>query len=391
MSYDGEIVIGTRIDSDGLKQDLKNLENEFKGGKVSKRIGKDDIGEPLVEGIKVAINDSGFKVSEAVKRYFEEVEIQKKMGVISEEEYYKKLEELRDKYLAKGTKEWWKYTTAIVQYETKLYEEEQRQIEKIFDELDKNVEKSVSSYERKMEALEDKKDEFSLKLSNDDLLTKISMNIDGKNMSEFSDGVWKRKSADIVTSSLKDLKAEIKVLEEYKNLLGEFSKKEDMPFEMAELLKSYSAKDGIDYMKTVLSMSDAEYKNYIADFKTKKELSDEISKTVYNDEAKKIKEDFLGELSKNFGELDDEFLKYGIDAASKFGESFTQKIGEIMENVKALIKTDLESFECSFSVNGSEKGSNTLIYNLYGSGETAQQKLQAARMNSELEGLRGGY
>ena len=64
---------------------------------------------------------------------------------------------------------------------------------------------------------------------------------------------------------------------------------------------------------------------------------------------------------------------------------------EIMENVKALIKTDLESFECSFSVNGSEKGSNTLIYNLYGSGETAQQQLQAARMNSELEGLRGGY
>ena len=96
MSYDGEIVIGTRIDSDGLKQDLKNLENEFKGGKVSKRIGKDDIGEPLVEGIKVAINDSGFKVSEAVKRYFEEVEIQKKMGVISEEEYYKKLEEFLD-------------------------------------------------------------------------------------------------------------------------------------------------------------------------------------------------------------------------------------------------------------------------------------------------------
>ena len=201
MSYDGEIVIGTRIDSDGLKQDLKNLENEFKGGKVSKRIGKDDIGEPLVEGIKVAINDSGFKVSEAVKRYFEEVEIQKKMGVISEEEYYKKLEELRDKYLAKGTKEWWKYTTAIVQYETKLYEEEQRQIEKIFDELDKNVEKSVSSYERKMEALEDKKDEFSLKLSNDDLLTKISMNIDGKNMSEFSDGVWKRKKRENISFS----------------------------------------------------------------------------------------------------------------------------------------------------------------------------------------------
>jgi len=391
LGYDGEIVIGTRIDSEGLKEDLKGIKKEFEGGKISKRIGKDDIGEPFVEGIKVAINNSSYKVKDSVKKVFEELELQKKMGVVSEEEYYNKLEQLRDQYFAKGTKEWWNYTAKIVQYETKVYEDEQRKIEKIFSQLDKNVEKSVSSYEKNIEALEKKTESFSSKLFDNDLLTTVSMNFGKGDSSQFIDGVWKRKSADIVMTQLKDLKGEIKILEEYGSLLNEFVNKENMPYGMSELLKGYSAKDGVDYMRAVLSLSDDEYNSYISDFNRKNKLSDDISKIVYNSEAQSIKEEFLKELSENFKSVDEEFLKCGIDAATAFGDSFSQKIGEVLENVKTYIQTELQSIECSFSINEGEKGANTLVYNLYGSGETTAQKLQAARMDAELESLRGGY
>ena len=58
LNYDGEVIIGTKLDTDGIKDGLDNLKKDLSDGGVSKRIGENDIGEKLVEGIKFGIKKS---------------------------------------------------------------------------------------------------------------------------------------------------------------------------------------------------------------------------------------------------------------------------------------------------------------------------------------------
>lgn len=398
MNYDGEIIIGTKLDTDGLENDLESLKKDFQGGKASKKIGENDIGEPLIEGIKFGINKNAYQAEEAMKNALEGLNLQKKMGIVTEEEYYTQLEELRDKYFAKGSLGWWNYTAQIISYETKVYNEQLKKIDDIFDkiddaanEFDKSVEKSFSQYENKMENLEKREDKFSSRLASSDILNKVTFSIGGDSEAKLIDGKWQKQDANVVVNQLKDLKEEITLLERYESLLNEFSQKENLPKGMFENLKSYGLEQGIDYMSSVLNLTKPQYDEYIADYNKRDSLSDTIAKTVYNDEANTIKEEFLTELSKAFEEIDKDFLQCGLDAANAFGESFSSKMAQILENVKESVKMQIKSIESSFTFSGASKGSDTRIYNLYGSGETTAQKLQAARADAELEKLRGGY
>lgn len=399
MNYDGEVIIGTKLDTDGIKGGLDNLKKDLSNGGVSKRIGENDIGEKLVEGIKFGIKKNAYQATEAMNEALKELKLQKSVGIIDEEEYYNSLEKLRDRYFEKGSLGWWNYTAEIIGYETKLYDEQQRhfektvnEIEKRVEEFDRTVEKSFSNYERKMENLENKEEKFTQKLTGNSFLQKMSFKTGGDDRAVFSDGVWKRESADFVSYKLTDLKGDISTLTKYNALLGDLLKKENLPDDILNSLKSTDAESGINFMSALLNLSDEDYEKYISDYGRKSEISDKIAKTLYNKEAQEIKEEFLGELNEAFGNVNENFLKCGQDAASSFGKSFGDKIKEILNSVKATIESELESIECSFSVDvsNSNKG-NTRIYNLYGSGETTAQKLQAARADAELEKMRGGY
>ena len=130
MNYDGEIVIGTEIDTSGAETGIDDLKSKLSEGKVFKRIGKDEMGNPLVEGIKVAINENAYEMTEQMEKAVTELDFQKKMNLISEQEYYEKLEDLRDNYLGKGSEQWWRYTAQIVQYEQSVVENQKKAIEK---------------------------------------------------------------------------------------------------------------------------------------------------------------------------------------------------------------------------------------------------------------------
>ena len=39
MNYDGEVIIGTKLDTDGIENDIDNLKKDLADGKSSKRIG----------------------------------------------------------------------------------------------------------------------------------------------------------------------------------------------------------------------------------------------------------------------------------------------------------------------------------------------------------------
>ena len=111
------------------------------------RLTYNDVGVPLVDGIAVAISDNGYKVSDAVEAMFDDLDLKKEVGAYTEEQYYADMEKLRDKYIKKGTKQWWDYTKKIISFEEKQAEEEQeKQAEQFKDNLSSEVDALDRSY-----------------------------------------------------------------------------------------------------------------------------------------------------------------------------------------------------------------------------------------------------
>ena len=129
MNYDGEIVIGTQVDTSGAEDGIDELAKLLSNGQVFKKIGRDEMGNALVEGISVAINESAVDMTEQFEKAFTELELKKDMSLVSEAEYYAQLEELRDNYLGKGSAKWWEYTAKIIEGWFKLGVKELKDVE----------------------------------------------------------------------------------------------------------------------------------------------------------------------------------------------------------------------------------------------------------------------
>ena len=93
-----------------------------------KKIGE-EVGRYLGEGIAGGLSDSSKLATKAFNGFYERLKYQRDFDLISEEEYYRRLEQLRDRYFAKGTDNWVKYTKQIYAYQEKVINAERKQIE----------------------------------------------------------------------------------------------------------------------------------------------------------------------------------------------------------------------------------------------------------------------
>lgn len=407
MNYDGEIVIGTAVDTSGIKAGVDDVGNLLSNGEVFKRIGKDDLGNALVEGISVAIKENAYEMVDKMEKAITELDYKKQMNLVSEEEYYRELETIRDEYLQKGSENWWKYTAEIVEYEQNVVEEQKKNIEKLTDLITKNIEdkfddvaqnadsiikSSIADYERQMKSLENKKDTLSKKLASYGGLYGTAVFNTGEERSYIENGVWKKDTGALTLIDVTDLKNEISLLEKYRQALEGLSQNENITQDFFDSFTKLGLEDGIKVANSVLSLGTDDIKSYMELWSEKQKISDEISSSLYENEENQIAETLKEKLKEAFGTVDETFMSdSGLKWATSFGESFKNKISEMMEQVKGIISQKISDIEYSISLEKESKGSNTLVYNLYGSGETVADQLKSARANSELERLRGGY
>ena len=403
MNYDGEIVIGTQVDTSGAEDGIDELAKLLSNGQVFKKIGRDEMGNALVEGISVAINESAVDMTEQFEKAFTELELKKDMSLVSEAEYYAQLEELRDNYLGKGSAKWWEYTAKIIEYEQKVVDEQKKNIEKINDEItdkfddaaenaDKMIKSSLTQYENSMEALEKTKDKLSDKLSSYGGLYGTAVFDTGEEKSYLENGVWKRDTGKLTLVDVGSLKDDISLLERYRDALYSIGNNDKITQDFFESFKKLGLEDGINVAESILSLGDGDLENYMAMWSEKNKISDEIADTLYEDEETQIADELRQKLKDAFGSVDAEFMSASGQAwAASFGDAFKTKISEMMDQVKSIISQKISDIEYSISLEQEKSSSNTLVYNLYGSGETVSDKLKAARANSELESLRGGY
>ena len=117
----------------------KAIANAKKENKISSysRITYDELGQPLVEGINIAINDAKNSTIKTFNNLLKALTYQRDFMVISESDYYRELETLRNNYLIKGSSEWWKYTAQIIEYEQSITMTEQQEAQLREEIMDK--------------------------------------------------------------------------------------------------------------------------------------------------------------------------------------------------------------------------------------------------------------
>lgn len=364
---------------------------------MSDRVTYDEFGNMKIDGQNLSVRNNSYKVSQSFKEAIRDIELQFKRAAISEEEYYKQMEHLRDSYLEKGTKEWWSYTNKIISYEEKLVKEQQ----KLIEEEMKNIEKVYSDISSKIYKTQEEvlksQEKFSEKLSNNTELYKM--------VKQTFKGVGEN-GTDLVNYkvTLGDLDEGKKILSEYYELLSEVKKRGEEHFSQAgfreffELIRDMPIDEAVKFSDALIKKNDEEFVEFIDDYKDLSFMSERISKDFYQDDAKKAEQEGIEymkqKLSEAGMEIPEGFFLSGSVSAEKFGEGFCSKIEEVVSDISKGFSDIMPKNDVLLKATqrAEEKGNVFApTYNLYGSGETISQKLRTAQTQALLDKLRGGY
>ena len=150
---------------------------------------------------------------------------------------------------------------------------------------------------------------------------------------------------------LSDLTAQTDTLKQYYNMLEAVKNRADVPKEFFAALRDMNIDEGLEYANALLELSDADFAQYINDWKEKEKTSQQISKELYRDEADALSE----EIEDKFGDVKQSFFDIGKDAAGVWEEGFLAQLNKALKNIKNTIENafsgvSLGSYGGDFSV-----------------------------------------
>ncbi|HBL82462.1 MAG TPA: hypothetical protein DD391_07705 [Clostridiales bacterium] len=297
------------------------------------------------------------------------------MGLLTEQDYYQKLLEYRDKHFAVGSAEWMEYTKKICSYN-------KSQIQKAYDEIAEYAGEKLSDLLSKQEALYGKLDGYG------SLMKTVTV----KNY--YEDG------SDLQFNELNDISKDNDFLRQYnENITAAAQRLKASGLDEAAAAKLYdellgmSPEEASDFAALLTKATDEEFEKYLADYKENMDLLDEVSKNPFREEWKEATEDIVLELKEAGFEVPEAFSDIGEDSAMEFSRSFLEELQTQMEDIKTQITG--WSFTLVPQVVGASANGESRVfsptYHLYGSGETDVQRIQSAKAISEQHRMAGGY
>lgn len=325
----------------------EKFELNFRAMEDAKKEGK-KYGKTAAEGIKEGIKEEVKKSNEEIKKEVEKIipngissnskstvkafktllktlDYERKMDIISEDEYYTSLEELRDRYFVKGSDKWLYYTEKIYTYQKKFLESEKNRYEKTYDDIFEYASDKIDAVIKKQGEYEEKLRSYG--------------------------GIFKRNiirldEGDMEFYSLGDLKSQNIQIERYINLMQE-AKRYILDSGMSEnsalslldeisQLPVHSASTALEKItKSPLS------KDWLVEYEKKAALSDRASKEYYLEDFAKAVDDGTEymklKLSEAGFDIPETFFDAGIDSAKRFGEGFSAELNEEFEKIKSQI------------------------------------------------------
>ncbi|MBR2500166.1 MAG: hypothetical protein IKB60_03710 [Clostridia bacterium] len=363
----------------------------------SNRISYDSAGNMLIEGIPARIKEETYKVSDEFKRKLKELELSYKTLAVSEEEYYKKLESLRDTYLQKGTEKWWTYTKKLISYEDNLLkanekavEEEKKRIIDVYDDIASHIYKTQESLLKAQSA-------FTKKLRAEaDVSSTKKIVFEGLG-SHGEDLIFKE-------TNLEDLEAKKKELKDYYNLLSALKTRGNEVFgesgfyDFFDMVRNLSVSEGAGLSKILLKENDEGFSEFVGDWNEIQSLTDGYAKDLFSGDTKRAINESADYIKRTLEEcglcVPEDFFNSGAQSAIKFGEGFMAEIEGVLNDIKrgfdALLPYGNITQDAK-NVSSSESSVYAPVYNLYGSGETVSDMLRTAANQALIDKLRGGY
>ena len=406
------IVDGTVEGINGKKYNLKSTITQLfnsvpdwaktlLGIRSPSRVMRDEVGKMITAGVAVGIEEGKTEVQKAMQdmnevlldsevRYLKESERiekekaeqeladriknakdQEAVAKIYANEAKKRQEEENRAYL-KGLKETADRERKIFEARQKDIENAQKAIRETFTELADAAFDSIDELEKAQTTLEDKLKGFG------QLYSSSTVTFDGE---------------EVEIVSLADMERQTQTLEGYAQALLDVKNRGSVPQEFFGVLRDLSIEDGMKFANALLMADDETFRKYINDWQKKQEASEAISRLLYADEAKEVKD----EIEQSFSDFDANLETKGKENAEAWGEGFLQEVRRQIPTVLAEINSALASVvnapQASIATGGGIPIANSTTYNttyqLASSGETVRQQLQAIDAQETRNKLRG--
>ena len=399
---------------------------DFFGIKSPSRVMRDEVGKMLASGVAVGISKNEYlaitamkgmcvklektskdaaKNAEELKKKQQERELENlknalDLQLISEQEYYEKLKEYRDKYFEQGTDNWYSYTTEIAKYNKKLADEAIEEQEKIIEKIS-SMQKELAN---------------KLRENTGSLLKTTTVTIKG---------IGKNGADETYTNySLADIEAENKKLERYKKAVLGLKDLGNVSAGIFTHISQLSIDEGTKLAETILNADEENRERFLKSYRENDELSNDIASELnpilnqekfeeegisaakgfsegYKKQLESERESFIKILEDRFGTLPEYYYTLGTDAADEFEKGFFERVPEMMERFRQCFRAEVNAFAAQISATlewknrlaASASGGNTYstTYSFNASKQTVSEQIHEAKKASTLERLRGGY
>lgn len=291
------------------------------------KVMRDEVGLMISKGLAEGIEDGRSEVQKVMDDMNEKLLESEKIYNSEKERLNSESNKNIDENQKKANEKYLQGLKETAEKERKIYEALQKDIKNAQKNALKSIEDMASKAYDSLAEVEKLVDSFRNKLDKEIQLTtavKITT-ADGK---------------EIKYTKLSDLKSQTNELVKYADLLQKVKQRGNVPKEFFEVLRDMSVEEGTNFAEALLAASDEDFEQYIKDWQRKEEVTRNLAKMLYRDEA----EDARQEVVNGFKDLGDDLRAQGIENAEKWGEGFAQKVFELIPQIQTKISEAFNNF-----------------------------------------------
>lgn len=284
----------------------------------AERIGE-EVASAYDKGLIERLKKANTNVVKAFNERYKAIGYQHEYGLITSEEYYKKLEQARDRYFSRDTQEWHKYTEEIYNYRKSALSEYQ-------DYVEKNVESLLKTIDAGREGYKEKLLDFAGSPTGFDTHKTIVENY------------WPNGDALVMVDyTLSDYEKEIEKLTEFNDAITKLKEKAaDIDPELFSMffdeLRTMSVDDAKILTDLLLETDGEKFKEHFKLYGAKNDLAENMATSYYVDDYQEASQEITKELGEAFGELPPEFFSHGQTIAQSFTDGFLSEIDALLKD-----------------------------------------------------------
>lgn len=322
-------------------EDLKKLQDDY------------------ADDAKKAAEEAAKEHEEAVKAEWKAIEHQNEIGLLSDEEAYKKKLEFIQKYCPEYSDEWYDYYKDVYDYQKELSD---KQLDDLKDSMEDQIDVVKDGLK---DVLSEYKSAYKDIQSNIDSYKKKLLSIgDAFEVVENKNGTKTLKVNDLTKQM-----AEMRKYNEYVKRL----KASGASQSMLEELTSMDSADGMEFAKQLANMSDADFAQINDYYKQRDELAQELATDLYAPDTAALNDKLKSDIYEQFGLLPEEIQAVGTDAVDAFiagldSGDLSDKVDDFFdkffESSKTAVDDIVKNKKDGFSVDLSDMLENTDTYSV---------------------------